>query len=164
MPFKECSLVSQREEFCRLALSPGGNVRALCRRFGISPTVGYKWIAAWRAYGVAGLSDRSRRPLTSPRRTTANVEAEVMAVRSEHPCWGGRKIRRVLQNKGQTAVPAASTITEIVRRRGALNGPGAGELRDWVRFEHPEPNDLWQMDFKGWFPLGRGRCHPLTVL
>ena len=164
MPFKECSLVSQREEFCRLAVGAGANVRALCRRFGISPTTGYKWIAAYLAYGAAGLPDRSRRPLTSPGRTAAAVEAEVMAVRGEHPCWGGRKIRRVLQNQGLAEVPVPSTITEIVRRHGALNGPGAGELRDWVRFEHPEPNDLWQMDFKGWFDLGRGRCHPLTVL
>jgi transposase InsO family protein len=164
MPFKECSLVSQREEFCRLGLAAGSNVRALCRRFGVSPTTGYKWIRAYRALGAAGLSDRSRRPLTSPGRTAAAVEAEVMTVRTEHPCWGGRKIQRVLERQGLTAVPAPATITEIVRRHGALNGPGAGERRDWVRFEHAEPNDLWQMDFKGWFELGRGRCHPLTVL
>ena len=87
-----------------------------------------------------------------------------MTVRGEHPCWGGRKIQRVLERQGLTGVPAPATITEIVRRHGALNGPGAGERRDWVRFEHAEPNDLWQMDFKGWFELGRGRCHPLTVL
>jgi transposase-like protein len=62
MPFKECSVLSQREEFCRLALGPGANVRMLCRRFGISPTTGYKWLDVYRAEGVAGLSDRSRRP------------------------------------------------------------------------------------------------------
>jgi len=32
------------------------------------------------------------------------------------------------------------------------------------RFEHAAPNDLWQMDFKGHFPIARGRCHPLTVI
>jgi len=32
------------------------------------------------------------------------------------------------------------------------------------RFEHAAPNELWQMDFKGHFPLDRGRCHPLTVI
>ena len=86
-----------------------------------------------------------------------------MAVRAEHPAWGGRKIRRVLENQGLEP-PAASTITEIIRRHGALDGPGAGEPRAWVRFEHEAPNDLWQMDFKGWFGLAQGRCHPLTVL
>ncbi|MDR3537720.1 MAG: DDE-type integrase/transposase/recombinase [Acetobacteraceae bacterium] len=87
-----------------------------------------------------------------------------MAVRSQHPAWGGRKIRRVLQDQGLERPPSASTITQMIRRRGVLNGPGAGERRDWVRFEHAAPNDLWQMDFKGWFDLDRGRCHPLTVL
>jgi len=34
----------------------------------------------------------------------------------------------------------------------------------WQRFEHLEPNHLWQMDFKGHFPTMEARCHPLTVL
>jgi transposase InsO family protein len=164
MPFKGCSVVSQREEFCRLALVAGANVRLLCRRFGVSPTVGYKWMKLYRALGAVGLEDRSRRPLTSPGRSSPELEAQVMAVRQEHPAWGGRKIRRVLRDQGLAGAPSASTITQMLRRHGALGGPGAGERRDWVRFEHDAPNDLWQMDFKGWFPLGQGRCHPLTVL
>ena len=164
MPFRECSLVSQREEFCRLAVQPGSDVRALCRRFGVSPTTGYKWLHAYRDHGVAGLSDGSRRPHHSPGRTPDDLEARVMAVRLEHPAWGGRKIRRVLENEGLAHPPAASTITQIIRRHGALGGPGAGEARGFVRFEHAEPNALWQMDFKGAFALERGQCHPLTVL
>jgi transposase InsO family protein len=85
-------------------------------------------------------------------------------VRAEHPTWGGRKIRRVLETEGLAPPPSASTITAILRRHGQLDGPRAGERRDWVRFERPEPNDLWQMDFKGHFALTAGRCHPLTVL
>jgi transposase InsO family protein len=65
---------------------------------------------------------------------------------------------------GLTRVPAASTITAIVRRHDLLGGR-AGQARDFVRFEHAAPNDLWQMDFKGHFALAEGhRCHPLTVL
>lgn len=164
MPFKECSLMSQREEFCRLALAPGARVRALCVRFGISPTTGYKWIGVYRSLGGAGLVDRSRRPLSSPMRSAAELEAAVLAVRLEHPVWGGRKIRRVLEMQGMAHPPSASTITQILRRHGLLDGPGSGERRDWIRFEHAAPNDLWQMDFKGWFDLHPGRCHPLTVL
>src|SRR6185503_21147742 len=164
MPFKECSLVSQREEFCRLALAPGANVRSLCRRFGVAPATAYKWLARYRAEGPAGMVDRSRRPHASPGRSSADVEARIVELRAEHPCWGGRKLRRLLEWEGVTPVPAASTITAILRRHGQLDGPGAGEARDWVRFEHPQPNDLWQMDFKGHFPIASGRCHPLTLL
>ena len=164
MPFRECSRVMEREEFCRLALTEGANRRELCRRFGISPSIGYKWLDRYREGGVAGLFDRSRRPVISPGRTAAAMEAQVLAVRAQHPVWGGRKIRRVLQDDGNVQVPSASTITDILRRHGCLDGPGTGETRHWTRFEHAEPNDLWQMDFKGHFAFGAGRCHPLTVL
>jgi transposase InsO family protein len=164
MPFREWSLMDDREEFCRLASGPGANVRELCRRFGVSPDRAYVWLGRYRQAGREGLCDRSRRPLTSPARSSAQMEAKVLAVRQEQPAWGGRKIRRVLRNDGETAPPAASTITDILRRHGMLDGPRTGQTRAFTRFEHPRPNDLWQMDFKGHFPLERGRCHPLTVL
>ena len=164
MPFKECSIVSEREEFCRLAGMADANKRELCRRFGISPKTGYKWMGRFRADGDDGLADRSRRPLSSPGRTAEAVETAVLGVRREHPAWGGRKIRRVLQTRGVADVPSTSTITAILRRHALLDGPRAGEARDHIRFEHARPNDLWQMDFKGHFALDEGRCHALTVL
>jgi transposase InsO family protein len=164
MPFRECSTVSLRDEFCCLALEAGANRSELCRSYGISRKTGYKWLARYEAAGVAGLHDRSRRPQSSPNQTPATMEADVLELRGKHPCWGGRKLKRVLERDGGKDVPSASTITEILRRNGKLDGPRAGEKRDFVRFEHPEPNDLWQMDFKGHFGLEQGRCHPLTVL
>ena len=164
MPFRECSIVSQREEFCRFARMPDANVRELCRRAGVSPQTGYKWLARYDQAGSVGLVDRSRRPHCSPERTALVVEAQVLAVRTAHPAWGGRKIRRILEREGLASPPSASTITAILRRHGLLDGPRAGLARDGLRFEHPEPNELWQMDFKGHIGLERGRCHPLTVL
>jgi len=164
MPFRECSIMDRRAEFCRLGLMPGANIRELCRRAGISPRTGYKWLGRFEREGEGGLADRSRRPLSSPGRTADAVEALVLAVRREHPAWGGRKIHRVLEVDGLADPPSASTITQILRRHGLLEGARAGRPRDFVRFEHPEPNDLWQMDFKGHIGLAEGRCHPLTVL
>ncbi|MEO8115836.1 MAG: IS481 family transposase [Phenylobacterium sp.] len=158
------SALDRREEFVRL-FGSGAPVSELCRRFGVSRSNGYKWVRRYEAAGLDGLGERSRRPLSSPTRTEAEMEAQVLAVRAEHPAWGGRKIRKVLERSGLEP-PAASTITQILRRSGVLTGPRAGQARDWVRFEHAEPNDLWQMDFKGHFAMGGPgrRCHPLTVL
>jgi transposase InsO family protein len=164
MPFKGCSLMDQREEFCRLASTPGANRRELCRRWGVAPATAYKWLTRYDVLGREGLADRPRRPGSSPWRTAQAVELAVLAVRERHPAWGGRKIRRVLQVDGVADPPSASTITEILRRHDRLDGPGTGEARAFTRFEHEAPNDLWQMDFKGHFALGQGRCHPLTVL
>jgi transposase InsO family protein len=163
MPWQEVSTVSLRLEFVRLATQDGANLSALCRRFGISRKAAYKWLARFAADGAASLADRSRRPHASPGRTTAAQEAVVLALRAQHPAWGGRKLRRRLLDLGHRPVPSASTITAILRRHGRLAGR-VGTPRDWQRFEHDAPNRLWQMDFKGHFALGQGRCHPLTVL
>ena len=157
-----------REEFVRLALSDGANRRELCRRFGISAQTGYKWLRRYAAEGRDGLADRSRRPRTSPSRVVPAVEAAVLAVRAaSNQAWGGRKIRRRLQDLDHVAVPSASTITEILRRHDKLDRSAAAGHAPWrrrSRFERARANELWQMDFKGHFATATGRCHPLTVL
>lgn len=164
MPFREVSAMDSRLEFVCLAGVEGANVRSLCRRFGISPTTGYKWLERYRAQGRAGMVEASRRPLASPRRSGAGVEAAVLEIRARHPAWGGRKIAVVLERMGLSA-PAPSTITAILRRHGVEIGAFGGGTKPFVRFEHPAPNDLWQMDFKGHVGMANGRrLHPLTVL
>lgn len=115
---------------------------------------------------MAGLVEQSRRPKSSPRRTASAVEAKVLDVRERsNNVWGGRKIKRALEGRAETAIPAASTITEILRRRDRLTDSGAAEHPGpWRRFERESPNELWQMDFKGHFEIHSGRCHPLTAL
>lgn len=166
MPFEEVSKVDQRHEFVMLASQGGANVRALCRRFGVSPTTGYKWLQRYEEGGRTALEDRSRRPLGSPWRTASRMERRVLALRDEHPAWGGRKIRRRLMDLGCQQVPSASTVTAILRRHGRLEEAESTKHKAFERFERPRPNELWQMDFKGHFALrgGPGRCHPLTVI
>ena len=153
-----------RREFVALATQEGANRRALCRHFGISPTTGYRWLRRYQAHGPAGLQERSRRPHRSPQRTATAIEQQVLQLRDAHPAWGGRKIRRILHQQRVAPLPSASTITAILRRHDRLE-PATSIPRPWHRFERPVPNDRWQMDFKGHFPLlAGGRCHPLTLL
>lgn len=162
MPWREVSVMEQRREFVRLAEQDGVNRRELCRRFGISAQTGYKWRAR-SADGDAELADRSRRPLNSPRRTVAEVETQVLAVRDAHPAWGARKIVHCLMRQG-IEPPAASTVHEILRRHNRMREPAGSSAAD-QRFEMEAPNLLWQMDFKGWVTLADGtRCHALTML
>ena len=147
-----------------LTQQPGVSLRALCRRFKISPTTAYKWLARYATEGLAGLADHSRRPHQMPQRTPTALEAAVLQLRTQHPTWGGRKLHARLQALGYATVPAPSTITAILRRAAWLPPVAAAPKRAWQRFEQPTPNALWQMDFKGHFPVAAGRCHPLTVL
>ena len=164
MPWKECSSVSEREEFVNLVALESSNVSVLCGRFGISRKTGYKWLERYESAGRAALFDRSRRPHRSPEKTCEAMETAVLSVRTQHPAWGGRKIRRVLLNAGHQEVPSASTITAILHRHGLIAETESGKRHAWIRFEHAHPNDLWQMDFKGHFAMDHDRCHPLTVL
>lgn len=151
-----------RTELVTLARSESVSVTELARRFGISRKTVYKWLSRQAAGQV--LSDGSRRPHRSPRRMPAEVEAQVVALRREHPCWGGRKLAHVLARRGVDPVPAPSTITHILRRHDLIPEASSASAARWQRYEHAAPNDLWQMDFKGTIALGQGRCDPLTVL
>lgn len=164
MPWEEVSVMSRRREFVRLAQGEEPNLRGLCRRFGISPTTGYKWLERFHAGGEAALADLPRRPHSSPRQTCPEMEELMLKVRDAHPAWGGRKLQAYVTAQGHRQVPSPSTITAILRRHGRIDPSEGAKHRAWQRFEHQEPNQLWQMDFKGHFAMREGRCHPLTVL
>lgn len=163
MPWQEVSVMSQRIHFFNLWQSGQHSVTALCELFGISRKTGHKWVNRGVKGGIAALQDHSKQPHHSPGKTSSKVEREIIALRQKHPDWGGRKLKRVLERRGKKAIPAASTITQILRRNGLLETK-PGQARAPMRFEHDYPNSLWQMDFKGHFAMTRGRCHPLTVL
>lgn len=157
------SVSSQRLEFVRLVLS-GLGVAEACRRFGISRPTGYKWLARFESDGLEGLEDRSRRPVGSPGRTSPEMEQLVCDVRARFPAWGGRKIGAFLIRQGHDQVPAPSTITMILRRRGLMPQP-VPKPSATGSFEADAPNLMWQIDFKGHFAMTDGnRCHPLGVL
>lgn len=164
MPWKVSSTMSARREFVFLANYPDANIRALCRRFGVSSATAYKWLDRFQNEGASGLADRSRRPHHSPRKTAPLLEDAVLSLRRQHPAWGGRKLHQRLLDLGQQQVPSASTITAILKRHQMIEAAEAVKHQAFLRFEHDAPNDLWQMDFKGDFAVARGRCYPLTML
>jgi len=157
LPWSEVTVRDQREEFVRLARQPDANVSRLCRSFQISRKTGYKWL------GREHLEDRSRAPSRTPTRTPAELEAKVIALRAQHPAWGGRKIAHVLA-RDQGVQLAPSTVNWVLKRNGLISPAASDAASPWCRFEHEAPNALWQMDFKGHFATDARRCHPLTVL
>jgi transposase InsO family protein len=165
MPWKERTTMSQRQEFVEQALEEAANIRGLCREYGITPRTGYKWIQRYQEDGEMGLYDRSRRPKHSPRKSNSIVEEAVLKVRRTHPAWGGRKIQWQLAQEGMEPRPAASTITAILHRYEKIDLTESRKHEPMQRFEMESPNQLWQMDFKGYFEMANGfLCHPLTVI
>lgn len=164
MTWQPKDLMNIKREFVQLALQDGANRRALCRRFGIGAKAGYALLKRFAEEGAAAYTARSRRPLSNPTRTDVVIEQAIVALRQQHPAWGGRKIARRLTDLGHAEVPAVSTITAILHRHGLISAQASLAAQPWMRFEHEAPNALWQIDFKGDFAMSTRRCYPLTLL
>jgi putative transposase len=169
MGWKESSVMHERCRFVLEGLVPGANLSELCRRYGVSRKTGYKWLRRYQLEGPAGLYERSRRPRMSPMAIPSHMVAEVVRWRLERPAWGPKKIRALmLQRHPAVEIPAQSSIARILRRCGLVEPKGRGRLRRWHpgdgRIEAAQPNDVWTVDFKGWWRTRDGaRCEPLTI-
>ena len=146
MPWKTMDIQEQRIQFVVAAHRREKTMAALCEEFGISRPVGYEWVRRYRQSGIAGIVERSRRPQQSPNRTQGAIEQRVVELRQRYPDWGARKLRVLLEREGIAL--ARNTIHRILLRHDLVleqdRHPSAVE-----RFERAQPNELWQMDFKG---------------
>jgi transposase InsO family protein len=156
-------VMGQRIAFVIRAASGKERISDLCREFQISRPTGYLWLQRYRAAGetLAAVQEQSRRPKTSPRRTMASVEAQVIRIRGEEG-WGAKAIRRVLERDLGIRL-GRMTVHRILERHGLICDENR-HVPAVKRFEREEPNQLWQMDFKGQFPMGARQCYPLSVL
>ena len=161
MPWSEVSVRDQRIAFLQATRAPGAVFQAVCGQFGISRKTGYKWRAREQAAGtVTALADQSRRPQHSPQQLTPAVVAQVLAARRQY-LWGGEKLAAVLATQGVQV--SRRTVDRIIRRAG-LTHRDAVHTPAPRRFARATPNELWQVDAKGHYPLAAGPCHPLGVL
>lgn len=157
--------MSLRLEFVQMAMLDGANMSELCRRFGISRKPGYKWVQRYRQGGPEALQDESRRPHHSPSQTASEIEDRIVALRKAHPAWGGAKIHAYMKRKGEAVPKSPNTVTAVLHRHEQIDPEESAKHQAFHRFEKEKPNDLWQMDFKGYFAMSQGGdCHPLTVL
>jgi transposase InsO family protein len=136
----------QRVEFVVRALRGTEPHSLLCQEFGISRPTGYLWLARYREGGVAAIEERSRRPLHSPTQTEAGLEARILALRTVYPDWGARKLAVLLGRQG-IRLPS-STVHRVLLRLGLVREENRHRPAV-TRFERAQPNELWQMDFKG---------------
>jgi len=169
MPWKE---VLAMEEIMRFVLSVKAgelSFARLCRRYEISRETGYKWWRRFEAGGLEGIYERSSRPHNCPHQSPGKWRQRVERLRKRYPYWGPKKLRVKLQERyGPGGLPAASTLGRMLVRAGLVRRPSR---RRWGPVLEPialkvahKPNEVWAVDFKGWFRSGNGqRCDPLTV-
>ena len=168
LPWKETSAESERLRFIRWWKEGEETVAELSRQFGISRKTAHKMIARYAAEGEGGLLDRSRAPYQHPNATPPELVDRIIEMKRAHLTWGPKKvIGRLRLIEPQTPWPAPSTAGMLLdraglvkrRRRRRRSAPWSEPFSDAEM-----PNDVWAIDFKGWFRTADGaRIDPLTA-
>jgi transposase InsO family protein len=143
-------VVAWRLKLLREASMTPRSVAQTCRRFGLSRQAFYKWRARHRAYGEAGLLDRPRVPLRSPRATPREVISKIIYLRQRYH-FGPSRIAAYLKRFHHLSV-ACSTVHRILIRHGMNHLPANRKARSpgraWQRYEKPQPGHRLQLDVK----------------
>jgi len=168
MPWKESRIMDQRLQFLASYQKEEMSVADLCRAYGISRPTAYRWINRYNETGPEGLVDRSRRPHICSHAMLEPIENAILALRAKHPSWDARKLKARLEMlQPDMTWPAASTFGNILSRSG-LTSPQRRRKHTTPCSEPfslvTGPNQLWCMDFKGYFATGDGkRYDPFTI-
>lgn len=180
MPWKATDELKERTKFVlewerRWSEAEGGrvNMAELCRIFAISRQTGHALVKRYREGGneLAAIAPRSKRPKSSPTAISPELEDLIVAARKMYPRWGPRKLHKVLVERNPNKlVPSASVMAKILKRRGLTATRKRRRRAHVASVASPfagctAPNDVWCIDFKGWFLTEDGvKCYPLTLI
>jgi transposase InsO family protein len=169
MPWKETDEMDQKKAFILRSFERDVSFTELCKDFGISTKTGYKWKERFFDLGWKGLQEESRKPNRYSNYTSEYVVVDLLTLKNHHQKWGSRKILKLYKDKypGREA-PALSTVERLFKRVGLTQPrkrkryPESGRIQNRIIAE--KPNDLWTVDFKGWwYTPEKEQVNPLTI-
>lgn len=151
MALVNLSVVEQRHRAV-LAVERGEPKSVVAAQFGVSRQTLHTWLTRYRAFGLAGLVDRSHRPSSCPHQASAEVESRVCELRRKHPRWGPQRIAHELATSAPdgSTPPGKSTVHRILRRHGLIEpGRRRAKRRAYRRWERATPMALWKSTSSG---------------
>ena len=170
MPWKETDAMKEKEKFIEEMLKKEKPFKHLCEEFGISEKTGHKWKKRFFEQGNGGLLEQSRASLTHPGMIDGDTAAELICLKNAHKAWGPKKIRELYAKAyPDKSVPSLSSVQRILDKAGLvktrrIRKPASSDcprLQRQIRAE--APNDVWCIDFKGWWKSDGEICEPFTV-
>ena len=169
MPWKETNIMEQRREFIKEYLRGMENFKTLCKKYKVTEKTGHKWKNRFLEYGYSGLRDQSKTPNNSPSQLDEDAIIRLIKLRIAHPTWGPKKLA-VLYKKAypNSKSPSESSIYRILGKADLIKkrhykkiNTTTSRLRNKITAENP--NDVWTVDFKGWWISSGEKCIPLTI-
>jgi transposase InsO family protein len=169
MPWKETDVMEQKEQFIKEMMRNEKPFKHLCTEFKISEKTGHKWKNRFYEEGITGLFEQSKAPKTSPTGLPEQTVIAIINLKHAHPSWGPKKILAIYQKAHKPQeIPSLSSVKRILekanlvkRRRVRKAIPDSSRLRK--RIQPEDCNDVWAIDFKGWWKSDGEVCEPFTV-
>ena len=170
MPWKETNAMKEKEKFIEEMLKNEKPFKHLCSEYGISEKTGYKWKNRFFEEGKAGLYEQSRASHTHSNMIDGDTAAELICLKNAHPAWGPKKIRELYAKAyPDKSVPSLSSVKRILEKAGLVKArrtrkPASSDCpRLQKQIKAQAPNDVWCIDFKGWWKSDGEICEPFTV-
>ena len=170
MPWKETNVMEQKERFIQEMLTAEKPFKHLCAEYGITEKTGYKWKKRFYEQGKAGLNEQSRARLSQTNEIDGDTVAELISLKMAHKTWGPKKIRELYSRAyPYKSTPSLSSVNRILNKAGMVK---PRKIRPAAKTDCPrlqqqlpaqEPNDVWCIDFKGWWKSDGEICEPFTV-
>lgn len=150
----------------------GNNSSLTARHFGIGRMTLHRWLKRFRARGVIGLNEDSRRPKRLRQPVVSwSIVARTIQLRKQYPAWSKHKLAAILKREGLSA--SESTVGRILKRKGLINERISKKrrnsaLRPKARFPKGlrinQEGQMIQMDTKHIMLAGGKRFYQFTAI
>lgn len=161
--------MEQKEKFIQEMLKQDKPFRQLCTEFGISEKTGCKWKNRFMTDGRRGLIEQSKAPLTHPNSLNEDTVIDLIKLKTAHPFWGAKKIRELYaRTHPEEEIPSLSSVNRVLNKANLVKKrkikPASTDCRRLHQHIKPEEvNDVWAIDFKGYWKSGGEKCEPFIV-
>lgn len=167
MAWRNVKVEDQREYLVKSYISKIASMKELCEECGVSTKTGYKWYQRYLERGFEGLSDKSRAPINPVRKFSDSQLDIALELKQQRPIYGPKKILSILKRHyPDVSWPCATRLYNLFKDHHLVS---SRKLRRRVPRTQPlgevnSSNDVWCVDFKGWF-LTKDQCkvEPLTI-
>lgn len=169
MSWKETDVMKEKEKFIDAVIKAEKPFKYICEDFGISEKTGHKWKNRFYEEGKLGLYEKSREAENHPNALPEDTVIAIIQLKTAHPYWGAKKILELFKKSRKNAeVPSLSSINRILSKANLIKKrrvkPVSTDCRRLHAHIQPqEVNDVWAIDFKGYWRSDGEICEPFTV-
>ena len=169
MSWKETDVMKEKEKFIDAVIKAEKPFKYICEDFGISEKTGHKWKNRFYEEGKLGLYEKSREAENHPNSLPEDTVIAIIQLKTAHPYWGAKKILELFKKSRRNAeVPSLSSVNRILSKANLIKKrrvkPVSVDCRRLHAHIQPqEVNDVWAIDFKGYWRSDSEICEPFTV-